>query len=46
MLGGYDFDYSVVKDVVIGYLLEQKAYNLAMREAAFAEYKITNLFLK
>lgn len=46
VLGGYDFDYSVVKDVVIGYLLEQKAYNLAMREAAFAEYKITNLFLK
>ena len=46
LLAGYDFDYTVVKDVVIGYLLEQKAYNIAMREAAFNEYKITNLFLK
>ena len=46
VLAGYDFDYAVVKDVVIGYLLEQKAYNIAMREAAFNEYKITNLFLR
>ena len=46
ILAGYDFDYAVVKDVVIGYLLEQKAYNIAMREAAFNEYKITNLFLR
>ena len=46
LLAGYDFDYTVVKDVVIGYLLEQKAYNIMMREAAFNEYKITNLFLR
>ena len=46
LLAGYDFDYAVVKDVIISYLLEQKAYNITMREAAFNEYKITNLFLK
>ncbi len=45
-LYGYGWDYSVVKDVVIGYLLQQKVYNPAMREAALSEYKVDNLFLK
>ena len=40
------FDYTVVKDVVIAYLLHQKVYNRDMIDAALAEYKVTNLFLK
>ena len=43
---GYDFDYRVVKDVVISYLLMQKVYNRAMIDAALEEYKVENLFLK
>ncbi|MBQ7368949.1 MAG: hypothetical protein IJW60_04510 [Clostridia bacterium] len=42
---GYEFDYTIAKDVVISYLLTQKIYNRPMLDAALAEYKITNLFL-
>ncbi len=43
---GHTMDYSIVKDVVLGYLLEKKVYNPAMVEAALKEYKVDNLFLR
>ncbi len=43
---GYVLDYSIVKDVVIAYLLTSKVYNSDMVEAALAEYKVDNLFIK
>lgn len=42
----FTFDYTVVKDVIVCYLLEQKVYNPTMREQALKEYKVDNLFLK
>ena len=42
----YAFDYTVEKDVVISYLIGQKVFNRPMIDAALAEYKITNLFMK
>ena len=45
-LCGYEFDFTIVKDVVIYYLIEQKIFNATMQERAFEEYKIRNLFLK
>ena len=42
---GYELDYAVPKDVVIAYLINNKVYNSEMRKAAFAEYKVDNLFL-
>ena len=42
----YDWDYTIVKDVVITYLLSKKIYNPAMVQAALEEYKVTNLFFK
>lgn len=42
----YFFDYTVVKDVVIGYLLSHKIYNPAMVQAALDEYAVANLFFK
>ncbi len=41
-----EFDYAIVKDVVIGYLLSRKVYNPAMVQAALEEYKVINLFFK
>ena len=41
-----EFDYSMVKDVVIAYLLNQKVYNRTMIDCALNEYKVSNLFLK
>lgn len=41
-----EFDYAVVKDVVIAYLLHNKVYNREMIDAALQEYKVSNLFLK
>ena len=41
-----EFDYAMVKDVVIAYLLHQKIYNRAMIDCALNEYKVANLFLK
>ena len=43
---GYEFDYAIVKDVVVSYLLEQKVFNAQMIERALKEYKVDNLFLK
>ena len=45
-LAGFEWDFSVVKDVILCYLLQQKVYNVTMRERALTEYKIGNLFLK
>ncbi|MBR4943523.1 MAG: hypothetical protein IKZ28_05775 [Clostridia bacterium] len=45
-LCGYEFDFAVVKDVVVSYLLTSKVYNRGMIDAAFAEYKVCNLFIK
>lgn len=42
----YFFDYTIVKDVVIAYLLSRKIYNPAMVQAALDEYKVANLFFK
>ena len=40
------FDFTIVKDVVVCYLLSRKVYNPAMVQAALDEYKVTNLFFK
>ena len=45
-LCGEQFILTDVKDVVISYLLQQKVYNRGMIDAALAEYKVTNLFIK
>ena len=42
----YEFEYSVVKDVIISYLLKEKIFNEEMRARALAEYKVANLFIK
>ena len=44
-LCGFELDFSIVKDVVIAYLLENKVYNIDMIKAALAEYKVSNMFL-
>lgn len=46
LLCGEEFDYAVVKDVVLSYLLNNRIYNPAMIERAFAEYNVSNLFIK
>ena len=43
---GYEFDFAIVKDVVVAYLLQNKVYNRPMIDAALQEYKVSNLFLK
>ncbi len=43
---GYTFDDAVVKDVVLSYLIGQKVFNRDMVDAALAEYKVTNLFMR
>ncbi len=40
------FDYTLPKDVVVSYLLNNRVYNEGMIAAALAEYKIINLFIK
>ena len=40
------FDFTQVRDVVISYLLTKKIVNRAMREAAFNEYGVSNLFIE
>lgn len=45
-LCGFEFDYTIVKDVIICYLLQEKVYNAEMRAQALEEYKVGNLFLK
>lgn len=44
LTAGYQWDFAEVKDVVVGYLLQEKVFNRAMVEAALAEYKVENLF--
>ncbi len=39
-------DYAIPKDVVMSYLLHNRVYNEEMIEAALAEYKVGNLFIK
>ena len=41
----YEFDFAIVKDVVIAYLLQTGVYNRAMIDRALEEYKVTNLFI-
>ena len=43
---GYEMDFSVEKDVVISYLVQNKIYNSEMVKSALDEYKISNLFIK
>ncbi len=40
------WEYETPKDVVVAYLLNNKVYNRGMIDAALAEYKIQNLFIK
>ncbi len=39
-------DFTIPKDVVVTYLLNNRVYNSGMIEAALKEYKIINLFIK
>ena len=41
-----EFDYTIVKDVVISYLLNNRVFNGEMVNAALREYKVANLFIK
>lgn len=43
---GYEWDDSIVKDVVVKYLLQQRVYNREMINFALQEYRVENLFLK
>lgn len=43
---GYEINYASEREVVISYLLENKVFARPMIEAAFAEYKVGNLFIK
>lgn len=45
-LAGVEWNFAVVKDVILCYLLQQKVYNAPMIERALTEYKVSNLFLK
>ena len=42
----FSFDATLVKDVVLSYLISRGVYNSEMVKAALAEYKIEGLFLK
>jgi hypothetical protein len=44
--GSEEFNYTIVKDVVIAYLLQNKVYAPEMIKAALNEYKVCNLFIK
>ena len=46
MLCNYEMDNTIVKDVIISYLLGNKVYNADMVAQALAEYKVANLFIK
>lgn len=46
LINGYEWDFTVEKDVVICYLLEQKVFNRDMIDRALEEYGIGNLFIK
>lgn len=43
---GFEFDYALVKDTVISYLLSKSIFNGEMVKAALDEYKVRNLFIK
>jgi hypothetical protein len=43
---GYDFEFESILDTVVSYLLVKEIYNLAMVNAAFAEYKLLPLPIK
>ena len=43
---GYDFEFESILDTVVSYLLVKEIYNLAMVDAAFAEYKLLPLPIK
>lgn len=42
---GFDFDYSLVKDTVVSYLLAKSIFNADMVRSALEEYKVENLFI-
>ncbi len=45
-VNGYEWDFTIEKDVVICYLLQQKVFNREMIDSALKEYSIGNLFIK
>ena len=46
LVNGYEWDFTLEKDVVICYLLQQKVFNREMIDSALKEYNIGNLFIK
>ena len=46
LVNGYEWDFTLEKDVVICYLLQQKVFNREMIDRALKEYNIGNLFIK
>ncbi len=46
LVNGYEWDFTIEKDVVICYLLQQKVFNREMIDSALKEYNIGNLFIK
>lgn len=42
----YEWDYTLVKDTVLSYLLQNRIYNAEMLRVAFEEYNVENLFIK
>ena len=43
---GMDWDFTLQRDVVVRYLLDQRIFNADMVWAALKEYKVNNLYLK
>lgn len=43
---GFSFDYTLIKDVVISYLIANKVFNAEMIEAALEEYNVDGLFFR
>ena len=42
----YQWDYTIVKDTVLSYLIKNRVYNEEIIRTAFAEYRIENMFIK
>lgn len=43
---GFEFDYALVKDTVVAYLLAKSIFNEEMVKAALTDYRVSNLFIK
>ena len=43
---GYELDFTLVKDTVLAYLIQNRIYNAEMIRKACAEYNVENLFIR